>query len=86
METENTLVIGFCRRSCGCDWFGFHEGVNHDTYIGGFNEWQNIDLVKLLCKIMDEKLGREVGASEQLISYVKIVRDMTCDMPLMQVK
>jgi dTDP-glucose 4,6-dehydratase len=48
----------------------FHEGVNHDTYnIGGFNEWQNIDLVKLLCKIMDEKLGREVGASEQLISY-----------------
>jgi dTDP-glucose 4,6-dehydratase len=50
----------------------FHEGVNHDTYnIGGFNEWQNIDLVKLLCKIMDEKLGREVGTSEQLISYVK---------------
>jgi dTDP-glucose 4,6-dehydratase len=50
----------------------FFMGVNHDTYnIGGFNEWQNIDLVKLLCKIMDEKLGREVGASEQLISYVK---------------
>jgi dTDP-glucose 4,6-dehydratase len=50
----------------------FHEGVNHDTYnIGGFNEWQNIDLVKLLCKIMDEKLVVEVGASEQLISYVK---------------
>jgi hypothetical protein len=42
----------------------------------------NIDLVKLLCKIMDEKLGREVGASEQLISYV-IAQDMTCDMPLM---
>ncbi|HRN45885.1 MAG TPA: GDP-mannose 4,6-dehydratase, partial [Flavobacterium sp.] len=50
----------------------FHEGTNHDTYnIGGFNEWQNIDLVKLLCKIMDEKLGREAGTSEQLISYVK---------------
>ena len=50
----------------------FHEGKNHDTYnIGGFNEWQNIDLVKLLCKIMDEKLGREAGTSEQLISYVK---------------
>jgi dTDP-glucose 4,6-dehydratase len=50
----------------------FHEGVNHDTYnIGGFNEWQNIDLVKLLCKIMDEKLGRVAGTSEQLISYVK---------------
>jgi dTDP-glucose 4,6-dehydratase len=53
----------------------FHEGVNHDTYnIGGFNEWQNIDLVKLLCKIMDEKLGREVGASEQLISYKRSSR------------
>jgi hypothetical protein len=35
---------------------------------------------------MDEKLGREVGASEQLISYVKIALDMTCDMPLMLVK
>ena len=50
----------------------FHEGKNHDTYnIGGFNEWQNIDLVKLLCKIMDEKLGRVTGTSEQLIAYVK---------------
>jgi hypothetical protein len=35
---------------------------------------------------MDEKLGREVGASEQLISYVKDRQDMTCDMPLMLVK
>jgi dTDP-glucose 4,6-dehydratase len=50
----------------------FHEGINHDTYnIGGFNEWQNIDLVKLLCKIMDVKLGRPSGTSEQLIAYVK---------------
>ena len=50
----------------------FYEGKNHDTYnIGGFNEWQNIDLIKLLCKIMDEKLGRAIGVSEQLISYVK---------------
>lgn len=50
----------------------FHEGKNHDTYnIGGFNEWQNIDLVKLLCKIMDEKLGRAEGTSEKLIAYVK---------------
>ena len=50
----------------------FHEGVNHDTYnIGGFNEWQNIDLVKLLCSIMDEKLGRTAGTSEKLITYVK---------------
>lgn len=50
----------------------FHKGENHQTYnIGGFNEWKNIDLVKLLCKIMDEKLGREAGESEKLITYVK---------------
>jgi len=49
----------------------FHEGKNHETYnIGGFNEWQNIDLVKLLCTIMDKKLGREEGTSEKLITYV----------------
>ncbi len=50
----------------------FHKGTNHETYnIGGFNEWQNIDLVKVLCSIMDRKLGREAGDSEQLITYVK---------------
>jgi len=50
----------------------FHEGKNHETYnIGGFNEWQNIDLVKLLCTIMDKKLGRPEGTSAQLITYVK---------------
>ena len=50
----------------------FHEGRNHETYnIGGFNEWQNIDLVKLLCQIMDSKLGREPGTSAKLITYVK---------------
>ncbi|MDR7208996.1 dTDP-glucose 4,6-dehydratase [Flavobacterium piscis] len=50
----------------------FHEGKNHETYnIGGFNEWKNIDLVKLLCQIMDEKLGRESGTSQELITYVK---------------
>ncbi|MXO05994.1 dTDP-glucose 4,6-dehydratase [Flavobacterium sp. HBTb2-11-1] len=50
----------------------FHEGKNHETYnIGGFNEWKNIDLVKLLCKIMDGKLGRAEGTSEELITYVK---------------
>ena len=49
----------------------FHEGKNHETYnIGGFNEWQNIDLVKLLCQQMDQKLGRVAGDSEKLISYV----------------
>ncbi|CAD0008530.1 dTDP-glucose 4,6-dehydratase [Flavobacterium salmonis] len=50
----------------------FHEGKNHETYnIGGFNEWKNIDLVKLLCQIMDEKLGRKKGKSQELITYVK---------------
>jgi dTDP-glucose 4,6-dehydratase len=50
----------------------FHEGKKGDTYnIGGFNEWTNIDLVKLLCAQMDEKLGRAKGESEQLITYVK---------------
>jgi len=50
----------------------YHKGKVGDTYnIGGFNEWQNIDLVKLLCTIMDAKLGRAAGTSEQLIAYVK---------------
>jgi dTDP-glucose 4,6-dehydratase len=50
----------------------FHTGKNHETYnIGGFNEWKNIDLVLLLCSIMDTKLGRIPGTSAQLIRYVK---------------
>ncbi|MBI1343058.1 MAG: dTDP-glucose 4,6-dehydratase [Terrimonas sp.] len=50
----------------------FHKGKDFETYnIGGFNEWQNIELVKLLCKLMDQKLGKPPGTSEQLITYVK---------------
>jgi len=50
----------------------FHEGKNGETYnIGGFNEWQNIELIKLLCMQMDDKLGRKKGESERLITYVK---------------
>lgn len=50
----------------------YHKGKEGETYnIGGFNEWKNIDLVKLLCKQMDEKLGRAPGTSEKLITYVK---------------
>jgi len=50
----------------------FHEGKNHETYnIGGFNEWQNIDLIHVLCMQMDDKLGRQPGQSAQLITYVK---------------
>ncbi len=50
----------------------FHKGKPGETYnIGGFNEWKNLDLVKLLCKVMDKKLGRAGGTSEKLIAYVK---------------
>ncbi|MBI5857861.1 MAG: dTDP-glucose 4,6-dehydratase [Sphingobacteriales bacterium] len=50
----------------------FHRGNKGETYnIGGFNEWKNIDLVKLLCKLMDEKLRNRAGTSEKLITYVK---------------
>jgi dTDP-glucose 4,6-dehydratase len=50
----------------------FHQGKSGETYnIGGFNEWKNIDIVKLLCRKMDEKLGRENGTSEKLITFVK---------------
>lgn len=49
----------------------FHKGRNGETYnIGGFNEWQNIELIRLLIAQMDEKLGRPAGASEKLIIYV----------------
>jgi dTDP-glucose 4,6-dehydratase len=50
----------------------FHNGKPGETYnIGGINEWKNIDLIKLLCKIMDEKLNRNTGTSATLITYVK---------------
>jgi len=49
----------------------FHKGRNGETYnIGGHNEWKNLDLVLLLCSIMDKKLGREAGETEKLITYV----------------
>jgi dTDP-glucose 4,6-dehydratase len=49
----------------------FHKGRIGETYnIGGFNEWKNLDIVKLLCAKMDEKLGREAGTSEKLITFV----------------
>lgn len=50
----------------------FHKGKNKSTYnIGGFNEWQNIDLITLLCNLMDAKLNRVPGSSLSLITYVK---------------
>ena len=49
----------------------FHKAKAGSTYnIGGHNEWKNIDLIKLLCSIMDEKLGRSAGESAKLITYV----------------
>lgn len=50
----------------------FHKGKTNENYnIGGFNEWKNIDLVRLLCTIMDNKLNRQKGESEKLITFVK---------------
>ena len=50
----------------------FHKGKIGETYnIGGFNEWKNIDLIKVICEVMDRKLERTPGTSEQLITYVK---------------
>src|SRR6185295_4574164 len=50
----------------------FHNGKLGETYnIGGNNEWTNIDLIRLLCKTMDKKLGRKDGESAKLITFVK---------------
>ncbi|MBZ9631515.1 dTDP-glucose 4,6-dehydratase [Salegentibacter sp. LM13S] len=50
----------------------FHKGNKKSTYnVGGFNEWQNIDLIKLLCEIMDKKLDKNEGESETLITFIK---------------
>ena len=50
----------------------YHEGRKGETYnIGGFNEWKNIDLIKILCKQMDIALENPAGTAERLITYVK---------------
>ncbi len=50
----------------------FHRGLTGETYnVGGNNEWRNLDLVKLLCKIMDRQLDRKPGTSAKLITFVK---------------
>ncbi len=50
----------------------YHEGKNGETYnIGGNNEWKNIDLIHVLCDVMDDILGRQQGASRELITFVK---------------
>jgi dTDP-glucose 4,6-dehydratase len=50
----------------------FHKGRLGETYnIGGFNEWKNIDLIRVICRVMDKKLGRPEGESEKLITFVK---------------
>lgn len=50
----------------------YHKGKLGDTYnIGGFNEWKNLDLVHVMCDVMDKKLGRPEGSSRELITFVK---------------
>lgn len=50
----------------------FHKGKIGETYnIGGHNEWKNIDLIRLMCRLMDRKLGRKEGTSEKLITFIK---------------
>jgi dTDP-glucose 4,6-dehydratase len=50
----------------------FHQGKNGDTYnIGGINEWKNIDLIHVMCNVMDEELNRPAGTSANLITFVK---------------
>ncbi|WP_289021489.1 dTDP-glucose 4,6-dehydratase [uncultured Salegentibacter sp.] len=62
----------FVEDHAGAIDLAFHKGDDKETYnIGGFNEWQNIDLIQLLCSIMDKKLGRKEGDSAKLITYVK---------------
>lgn len=50
----------------------FHKAQHGSTYnIGGHNEWTNIDVIRLLCRIMDKKLNRTAGTNEKLITFVK---------------
>ena len=50
----------------------FHQGKTGETYnVGGNNEWKNIDLIRLMCRLMDKKLGKEPGTSGKLITFVK---------------
>ncbi|MDR1886986.1 MAG: dTDP-glucose 4,6-dehydratase [Prevotellaceae bacterium] len=49
----------------------FHRGLPGETYnIGGFNEWKNIDLIRVMIRVTDKLLGRKEGESEKLITYV----------------
>ncbi len=50
----------------------YHKGKPGETYnVGGFNEWKNIDLIRVICRVMDRKLGHPEGESEKLITFVK---------------
>lgn len=60
-----------CRRSCSSIDVIFHTAALGSTYnIGGHNEWTNIDVIRLLCDMMDEKLGRAKGTNQKLITFV----------------
>ncbi len=48
-----------------------HKGIHGETYnIGGHNEWQNIELIRLMCDTVDKKTGKEIGTSQKLITFV----------------
>jgi dTDP-glucose 4,6-dehydratase len=52
-------------------WFSTTAGLGETYNIGGFNEWKNIDLIRVICRVMDRKLNRPEGESEKLITFVK---------------
>ena len=61
----------------------FHKGKTADTYnIGGFNEWKNIDIIKVVIKTVDRLLGRAEGEDMNLILMLPTARGTTCAMPL----
>ncbi len=69
---ENVRDWLFVKDHAGAIDLIFHKGRQGATYnIGGINEWKNIDLIRLLCRIMDRKLDRGEGTSERLITFVK---------------
>ena len=71
-ERREYQGLALCRRPCLGHRCDFHNGVIGETYnIGGINEWTNIDLIRALCDVVDQQLGRAQGTSQQLITFVK---------------
>ncbi len=82
MVTENVRMIYVVDHARAIELI-FHKGKVADTYnIGGFNEWKNIDIVKIIIKTVDRLLGNPEGCSLDLITYVTDRKDMICAMLL----